>query len=75
LLNGLSEKQTNDLLAYLGVRDREPTWIVGQWRKVEAVLRSFAPQISLKVKLAVIAALGVVFVAAVRAWRRRRRAR
>jgi hypothetical protein len=57
------------------VRDREPTWIVGQWRKVEAVLRSFAPQISLKVKLAVIAALGVVFVAAVRAWRRRRRAR
>lgn len=75
LLDGLSEQQTNDLLAYLGVRDREPAWLMRQWLKVEGVLRSFAPQVSLKAKLAAIAAVGVALVAALRFWRKRRRAR
>lgn len=75
LLDGLSQQQTNDLLAYLGVRDREPTWLVGQWRKVEGALRSFAPQVCLKAKLAALAAVGVALVAALRSWRKRRRVR
>ena len=78
LLDGLSEQQTNDLLAYLGVRDREPAWLMRQWLKVEGVLRSFAPQVSLKAKLAALAAVGVALmalVAALRLWRKRRRAR
>ena len=75
LLDGLSEQQTNDLLAYLGVRDREPAWLMRQWLKVEGVLRSFAPQVSLKAKLAALAAVGVALAAALRFWRKRRRAR
>ncbi len=46
-----------------------------QWLKVEGVLRSFAPQVSLKAKLAALAAVGVALVAALRFWRKRRRAR
>ncbi len=75
LLDGLGEQQTNDLLAYLGVRDREPAWLLGQWQKVERVLRSFAPQISLKAKLIAIAAGLVALAAAIRVWRKRKAAR
>ena len=72
LLNGLSAQQTNDLLAYLGVRDREPAWLVGQWQKVERALRSVLPGISLKTKLAVIAVFMATLVAALRIWRKRK---
>lgn len=74
LLEGLAPAQINDLLAYLGVRNREPSWSKARLLKLESVLRSVLPQVSLKLKLASIAAAALLF-ATLLAKRLKRKAR
>ena len=70
LLNGLSDVQTGDLLAYLGVRDRSPGLLKGSLQKIESGLRYFFPKVSLKAKLAFIALVVIAIMAAIRRKRR-----
>lgn len=61
LLDGLTDNQINDLLAYLGARDRSRGWFLDQLFALEFALQPYFPSLRFRTKLV----LGGVFLAAI----------
>jgi putative heme-binding domain-containing protein len=69
LLSGLTQTQIDDLLAYLGVRDRRGSWLVRTLRKMEEVTRPVFPGIRCRER--VIIAIGLAGLLLCVRWARR----
>ena len=73
LLDRLDQQQVNDLLAYLGVRDRRPAWFMARLYDLEFLLQPVFPSLRFRMKLA--AGAGIVLALSLAFWRWRRAGR